>query len=57
MSFFWTARTYLQSCIAKRQNGLVAIEYVILAGLAVAAIIAAFAIFGVALQTRYDTLL
>ena len=48
--------TYLQSR-TRREEGVVAVEYVILAGLAIAAVSAAFVVFGPALTAKFSALL
>ena len=56
MSPFLTLWTDLQSRTARREDGVVAVEYVILAGLAIAAVTAVFLVFGPKLATAFTNL-
>lgn len=48
--------TYLQAR-TRREDGVVAVEYVILAGLAIVAVSAAFVVFGPELTAKFSGLL
>ena len=57
MAPFLTLWTYLQSRTARREDGVVAVEYVILAGLVIVAVTAVFVVFGPALTAKFSALL